>query len=59
MTDRIGTPEKILSEKDSTPVTFQELEYNITDQNVSKAEGTDGITNTMIKELPLSGRLNC
>ena len=38
-------------------MTLQELECNISDLNTSKAEGADGVTNAMIKELPLSGRL--
>ena len=59
MADRIGTPERILSEEDSNliagPVTFQKLENNISDQNISKAKLKDGVTNAIIKVLPVSG----
>ena len=59
MDDRIGTPERKLSEEDSNslagPVTFQKLENNISDLNISKAKLLDRVTNDIIKVLPLSG----
>ena len=56
----LGIPDWVLSVVDAvamgSPLTMAELEINIRDLDTSKAEGADGVTNSMIKHLSFSGK---
>ena len=60
-TSRLGKPSRVLSHKDAyeirKPLTLLELESNMKELDESKAEGNDGITNAMIKNLPDNAKL--
>ena len=51
--DEIGTPEKKFSQETADemmrPITLEELNQNLNELNISKAEGLDGVTNSMLK----------
>ena len=54
--DTLGNPKRVLTQKDSDKVsqeiTLEELFQNIQQLDSSKAEGEDGVTNSMLKNLP-------
>ena len=59
-TTRLGKPDRVLSDEDAkniqVEILMSELEANIKDLDISKAEGADGVTNAMIKNLPQNGK---
>ena len=56
--DEIGTPEKKFSQETADemmrPITLEELNQNINELNINKAEGLDGVTNNMLKHSGIS-----
>ena len=58
--DEIGIPEKKFSQEAADemmrPITLDELNQNIKELNIDKAEGLDGVTNNMLKHSGTSAR---
>ena len=58
--EELGTPARVFSTENSDnmmrPLTMEELVININELNTSKAEGPDGITNSMLKHTGVRAR---